>query len=336
MALDYKWGGRDMADQDGLVFAYRIDGEGKGQAIGWDELRAADESEGWTWIHLDRSAERARSWLAEESRIDPLIVSEALLDEETRPRFMATDDGLLLILRGVNLNPGADPEDMVSLRVWAEAGRVISVRQRRLLAVEDLRQAAEATTGPKTPGELIAALADGLVARMDGVISELDDRLDDLEDEVLSSQRVELRAELNALRREGIILRRYIAPQRDALAQLTIAKPSLFKNRHLARLREVADDITRQVESLDAARERAAVVQDELTNRLSEQLNKNMYVLSVIAGIFLPLGFVTGLLGVNVDGIPGAGTPWAFAALCGLMLALVLLEVWLFRRFKWI
>ena len=114
------------------------------------------------------------------------------------------------------------------------------------------------------------------------------------------------------------------------------AKPGLFKNRHLARLREVADDITRQVESLDAARERAAVVQDELMNRMSEQINKNMYVLSVIAGVFLPLGFVTGLLGVNVDGIPGDETPWAFAALCGLMLALVLFEVWLFRRFKWI
>ncbi len=117
---------------------------------------------------------------------------------------------------------------------------------------------------------------------------------------------------------------------------MTVAKPSLFKNRHLARLREVADDITRQVESLDAARERAAVVQDELMNRMSEQINKNMYVLSVIAGVFLPLGFVTGLLGVNVDGIPGDDTPWAFAALCGLMLALVLFEVWLFRRFKWI
>ncbi len=197
-----------MAGQDGLVSAYRIDGEGKGQAIGWDELGAADESEGWTWIHLDRSAERARSWLLEESGIDPLIVSEALLDEETRPRFTAADDGLLLILRGVNLNPGADPEDMVALRIWAEAERVISVRQRRLLAVDDIRRAIEAGRGPKTPGELIATLAEGLVARLNGVISDLDERLDDLEDEVLSSQRGELRGELNALRREDIILRR--------------------------------------------------------------------------------------------------------------------------------
>jgi zinc transporter len=325
-----------MADQNGLVFAYRIDDEGKSRPIGWEELSATDKGEGWLWIHLDRSAPQARKWLAEESGIDPLIVSEALLDEETRPRFTATEDGLLLILRGVNLNPGADPEDMVSIRLWIEAERVISVRQRRLLAVDDLRQAMEEANGPKTPGELVANLADGLVDRMSDVISNLNDRLDDLEDEVVSTQRSELRGELNALRREGIILRRYIAPQRDALSRLTSAKPSLLKKSHLTRLGEVADDITRHVENLDAARERAAVVQDELMNRLSEQLNKNMYVLSIIAGIFLPLGFIVGLLGVNVDGIPGEKTPWAFAALCVLMVGLGVFEVWLFRRFRWI
>jgi len=325
-----------MADHDGLVFAYRIDGEGKGRRIGWEDLRAPDDSGGWLWIHLDRSAPRARKWLAEQSGVDPLIVSEAMLDEETRPRFTATDDGLLLILRGVNLNPGADPEDMVSVRLWVEAGRVISVRLRKLLAVEDLRQAIDEGNGPKSPGELVANLAEGLVERMSGVISDLDERLDDLEDEVLSSQRGELRGELNALRREGIILRRYIAPQRDAFSQLTGAKPGLFKNRHITRLGEVADDITRYVENLEAARERAAVVQDELMNRLSEQLNKNMYVLSVIAAVFLPLGFVTGLLGVNVAGIPGDQAPWAFAALCVAMVVLGAFEVWLFRRLKWI
>ena len=325
-----------MTDQDGLVFAYEIDGEGKGRPIGWEELSATDKSEGWLWIHLDRSAPHARKWLVEESGVDPLLVSEALLDEETRPRFTATEDGLLLILRGVNLNPGADPEDMVSIRLWIEAERVISVRQRRLLAVDDLRQAIEEANGPKTPGELVANLADGLVDRMSIVISDLNDRLDDLEDDVVSTQRRELRGELNALRREGIILRRYIAPQRDALSQLTSTKPSLLKKSHVTRLREVADHITRHVENLDAARERAAVVQDELVNRLSEQLNKNMYVLSIIAGIFLPLGFLTGLLGVNVDGIPGDKTPWAFAALCVFMVAIGVLEVWLFRRFKWI
>jgi zinc transporter len=61
-----------------------------------------------------------------------------------------------------------------------------------------------------------------------------------------------------------------------------------------------------------------------------------MYILSVIAAVFLPLGFLTGLLGINVAGLPGAETPWAFAAVCAILAVLAGLELWLLRRLKWI
>ena len=77
-------------------------------------------------------------------------------------------------------------------------------------------------------------------------------------------------------------------------------------------------------------------MQDELTNRLSEQMNRTMYLLTIVASIFLPLGFITGLLGVNVGGIPGTEEPMGFLALCGLLLLLGLVEYWLFKRLKWI
>lgn len=51
------------------------------------------------------------------------------------------------------------------------------------------------------------------------------------------------------------------------------------------------------------------VMQEELTEKLSEQMNKTMYILTVLAGIFLPITFVTGLLGINVGGIPGTDNP---------------------------
>ena len=71
-----------------------------------------------------------------------------------------------------------------------------------------------------------------------------------------------------------------------------------------------------------AARERAAVTQEELASRVAEQLNQRMYALSIVAGVFLPLSFATGLLGINVAGIPGAETGWAFAAVCGALAVL--------------
>ena len=93
--------------------------------------------------------------------------------------------------------------------------------------------------------------------------------------------------------------------------------------------------MTRYVEDLDAIRERSQIVKDELANILADKLNKNMYVLSVIAAIFLPLGFLTGLLGINLGGMPGAENPDAFWVFSGLLVAVVSLQIWIFKKLDW-
>ena len=91
----------------------------------------------------------------------------------------------------------------------------------------------------------------------------------------------------------------------------------------------------RYVEDLDTIRERAQIVKDELSNMLSDRLNKNLYILSVIAAIFLPLGFLTGLLGINIGGVPGSDNPNAFWIFNAGLLVLISLQIWLFRKLKW-
>jgi len=61
-----------------------------------------------------------------------------------------------------------------------------------------------------------------------------------------------------------------------------------------------------------------------------------MYALTLVATIMLPLGFLAGLLGVNVGGMPGADTSWAFWAVCAMLAAVTIFEVWLFKRLKWL
>ena len=76
-------------------------------------------------------------------------------------------------------------------------------------------------------------------------------------------------------------------------------RPEWLSQSGRQRLREISDRITRFLEEIDTARERAAVINDELASRLSESLNRNMYVLALIAGIFLPLTLITGLLMIS-------------------------------------
>lgn len=323
-----------MSEEEGLICAYDVESGGQGRPIGWQDL-ARPVSRGYRWIHLDLEAEPARSWLRNESGLGALETS-ALLADDTRPRATPMGEGLLLILRGVNLNPGADPEDMVSIRMWADATRIISVRRRRLLAVMDLRERIGAGYGPESVGDFISELAMRLVERMANALGTLDERLDELGDEAASVPASRRRPVLLDVRREAIILRRHLSPQRDALARLTTERIAWLGERERMHLREGLDRTTRYIEDLESTRERAAVLQEELSTRISEQLNQRMYALSIVAGIFLPLSFATGLLGINVGGIPGAQTPWAFAAVCAVLVAFGVFEVWLFRKLRWL
>lgn len=320
-----------------LICAYQFDGRGGGRRMGWEDARSAGGApDAPVWLHLQRDAPGTRQWLEQESGLDE-ILCDALLSDESRPRCEGMGEGLLVSLRGVNLNPGADPEDMVALVLWADARRVISVRRRRIMAVDAMREALEHGNGPATTGNFVARVADGLVERMGPVIDELEDTVDGMEEAIIAGESEGVRLAIAELRRTAIGLRRYIAPQREAMARLlTQQQLGWLSAGDLRLLREVADRILRYVEDLDAARERAQVAQDELTNRLSEQLNRNMYVLSVIAAIFLPLGLITGYLGINVGGIPGSDWKYAFAVVGGALLVIAGLQLWLFRRLKWV
>ena len=323
-----------MVNNDGLIAAYILDGNGGGKRVGWKEIQQWGPTAGLLWVHLNFEAPDAQRWIREESQLED-VVGDALLAEESRPRITTFDDGALVALRGVNLNPEADPEDMVSLRIWAEKNRIITTRRRKLLSVANLCSAIETGKGPRTSGEFLEDVADRLMVRMGGVIDELEDKAAELEEAVLTEESHELRPKLASIRRDAINLRRYMAPQREAIVRLQSEKISWLAEEDRVRLRETYDRLTRYIEDLDAARERAAVTQEELISRLSEQMDNRMYVLSIVAAIFLPLGFLTGLLGINVGGIPGSEYKAAFFVFCLLLVALVVIEVIIFKKKKW-
>lgn len=323
-----------VAEQDGLICAYRFDGKGSATELGWEALEPVAPGS-LVWVHLHLEGSRTQAWLKDHSGLPPLI-AEALTYEEVRPRSTVVGEGMLVTLRGVNLNPGADPEDMVAVRMYVDRDLVVTVRRRRLMAVQDIRDRLAVGKGPKNAGELLAELAARLVERMGPVIDDLDDGIDDIEARAVDAAHAGLRAELWDRRREAIGLRRYIAPQRDAMTRLYAERVDWIDEPSAQRLRECADRVTRYVEDLDAARERATLVQDELNSRMTEHMNRNTYVLSVIAAIFLPLSLITGLLGINVGGIPGEKWEWAFWLVTFGIGACGVGGFFLLRRLRWL
>jgi zinc transporter len=319
-----------------LIHAFEFDGKGGGVPI--DDVKLASKKlkqDQLAWVHLNANKSASREWLENElSYLDPFVV-EALLAEETRPRVTEIGDGAIIILRGVNLNENASPEDMVSIRLWIDKHRIISVQRRQLKAVIDMCDRIETGKGPSNAGEFITMLISRLFERIEPVILGLDDRTDAVEQKILENADQSLRESIIDIRKKTIILRRYMAPQKDTIGHLRSSELPWLNSASKRHLQENYDRVLRYVEDLDAIRERAQIVKDELANILSDRLNKNMYILSVIAAIFLPLGFLTGLLGINVGGIPGADNMEAFWIFCILLAGVVAVQIYIFKKFRW-
>jgi zinc transporter len=296
-------------------------GRGGGETCGAEHLRSGAADDRILWLHFDRKHPTTREWITREAGL-PGIVAEALLTEDTRPRADVHGPGAIIILRGVNLNPGSQPDELISIRMWVEPRRIITLRFPRFQTIADIRQAVDEGRGPATAGQFVVAVAQGLTERLQPALENLADQIDQIEEQSLEDESGALRFTLLSLRRQAIALRRYLGPQREALQHLRDTPQGWLEDADRLALREITDRTTRNVEDLDALRDRAALMREELMSRQTDRMNRTMYVLSMVATIFLPLGLITGLLGINVGGLPGTESPVAFFWVCVLLVAL--------------
>ncbi len=324
-----------MIDQNILVHACLIHGNGKGSLFSLDDIQNWRPDNGLLWIHLDSNHEDAMGWLEKTFNLNP-ITCEALSDESTRPRSVVTDDGMMIILRAVNHNPDQDPEDMVAIRMLFGENFIITTRYRRVLVSQELKELLLTGYGPKTKGDFLTTLLERITDRMSEVILDLDDCTDEMEEDIETADPLELQTKISDIRRSAIHLRRYIAPQRDALSKLIADRIDWIPESDRTRIREVAERTARFVQDIESARDRALISQEEIKSRISNQMNKAMYILAIITAIFLPLTLLTGLLGINVSGIPGAENKWAFSAVTIGLIVIAVMIIAIFKRIKWL
>lgn len=273
---------------------------------------------GFVWLHADG--------MGRDQRMDvpgyvPDMAANALLASETRPRCDGIGEAALINLRGTALDPMDDSDGLVSIRVWVEAKRVTSVSRRRIAALGDVDAAMRA--GRLTDGgDFVAALAHAISTDLDPQVAALGDSLDDCEEMLDDGDIYALRRQIAALRSQAIVLRRFVAPDRDALSAMAQLEFAWISKEDRLHLREASDRFARMAEELEAVRERAALLHEQLTDLRAEMVDRRSLAIAVVAFIFLPLTFVTGLLGMNVDGIPFAHAPWAFWGVVAFCLAI--------------
>lgn len=257
----------------------------------------------------------------------------AMVDEDTQPRASHTPSGTLLILRGVNLGPGEEPEDMISFRLWVTPERIVSTEIRRLEQTDRMVARFRAGEAPESPGDFVLQLIEMLRDASEPVLDEIEERVAAMEEIVATQTRrkaMRSRGDLAAVRQDAILLHRYFAPQALALVALVRAAPPWLTDPH--GLSEHAEGFRRIAADLDSLRQRAQLVAEEISLAAAERTNEIVLILSIIAAVFLPLTFLTGLLGVNLAGIPFASEPWVFWAFCLILAGIGSLTLWLALR----
>lgn len=283
-------------------------GDGPVRALSAEEA-AAYAGPGLVWVHIEDVEDPNLSIL--DGQGIPDVAANALVATETRPRCDRIDEGAILNLRGPGA-PGVDVGDrLVSLRMWVRGGRVNSLTRQPLPAASVVMAKMKAGL-LHDPGDLVAAFARAISAELDPQVAQLGDELDDCESELSGGNVYRLRAAITHIRSEAIAYRRFVAPDRDALQTLAQLDFPWLAEEDRLHIREAADRFARMAEELEAVRERSALLHEQLTDLRAEQVDQRSLLISVFAFIFLPLTFISGLLGMNVKGIPFADEPWAF------------------------
>lgn len=321
-----------------ILQRWYVSGSGKAvnQLVSDNVSSAIDKiKSGYEWVHLDANDPDARQWMVDDSEID-ILATDTMMTADSRPRTIAHDDSLLVNLRGVNLNEGSDVTDMVGIRFFVTKHRVVSIERRALKATHHIVERMKNSNAPATTSGFIAIYALLLSELMGPIITELSDKVDDIENQNEDDLGAFDRTLLSSLRRDVISLRRYVAPQRDALNSFTLQGFKWISERDRLHMRSAADQTTRITEELDVLRERCGVIRDHLTDHRADVMNRNMMLLSIVAAIFLPLGLISGMMGINVGGMPWVDNANGFWFVTAIVVLCALIQLIIFKLAKWI
>ena len=332
----------DTEDGTPLLFARVLDGRGGGRAIDWAGIQnwqpggdGSDPDGKVLWMHLCRTKPGVYEWLQEHVGISE-PTAELLTSDQTRPRAFREGESLVATLRGINFNPGAQPEDMISIQVWSDGVRLITLRRYPLQTPRQVLAQIDNGSGPADAGAIVTELTEAMVARMNASIVDMNEQIDLLEETDMDDDPEAMLEKIASIRRNCLGLQRHMGPQHVALEAISRDAPSWFEHHDRREIAETIARLRRYLDDIDVSKESAVVLMDELRTRALSSNERATYMLTIVAGIFLPLSFLTGLLGINVGGMPGVNDGDGFWWVTAVCVAIIVVLLVIFKRLKWL
>ncbi|MEI6559074.1 MAG: CorA family divalent cation transporter [Rhodospirillaceae bacterium] len=290
----------------GLIAGYTFLPEQRGRRLTWADAQQRETAEDgcFRWLHLNLAMRPARRWLEEASGLPDSVV-EGMLDADPHYHVVSTAQGFLLTLHDVILGQSENPRESTGLiAIWVDRGQMITIRRWPMLCTDRLIKAVEGDDTPASSIDLFLRLFDQIVDTFRKRVVRLRIEIDKDEDKMLAGQTGGLRSHLAGLRREAVAMHRRIVPEFHGINQLAARLPAWVTEDEQAFFRQMIDEVGSLINDIRSAQERTKVLQDEYAAMIAEETNSNLYVLSIVTVIMLPMTFVTGYFGMNTASLP--------------------------------
>ncbi|PLX69395.1 MAG: hypothetical protein C0603_00255 [Denitrovibrio sp.] len=297
-----------------------------------DDINNVPDNRKLHWIHLYRESIDTQKFLY-ESGVDEVII-DRLTDPETRPRVTVFPDGILINIRAVNTCIDSESHEMLSMRMFVQENKIISTSLKHLHVLDEITEIINSNYAPNSISDFVSYIIELITDRIEAYISEERDKVYELEAGDIKEDQPHKQAIISDIRRSLIGFERYLSPQNDVLAKLLNPKISLFNNDDKIAVNECLNNTRRYLEEISSVNTRCHILKDDMHSISNDKINRNMYMLSIVAAVFLPLSFLTGLFCSNVGGIPWAEHPKGFTYFSIILGVFLIAQIFLLRLSK--
>jgi magnesium transporter len=288
------------------------------------------------WIDLPDRSEQTADFLRDRLGFHPLAIEDTIHGRQ-RPKVDSYGDYLFLVFYATGINTERERVALNELDIFLGRRFLVTIHSQPVPEVREV--IARWRAGPsffEDTGALIYALLDSLVDGYFPVLNHFSDRAEGVESDILSETGEQMMQRIFAIRRELVVFRRVVAPQRDVLSTMLRRDLPMVQSDLFPYLQDVHDHTLRAVEEIDALRELLAAALEAHLSAASNQLNQTMRVMTAWTIILATMTVITGIYGMNFDIMPELHVPWAYFGVLGVMLALGGGLLLFFRRLGWL
>lgn len=267
------------------------------------------------------------------------LVLENAVDIHQAPKFEEYENGNFIILQALSFDKAKNIVLKENIAIYFRTSFAFTIQETEDDLFKSVRQRIQAGKGrirQRGADYLVYALIDMIIDNYYTVLDDVENVIEALEDKFIEDSKSVNRSEIHHLKKELLVLRKSIAPLREAINRFAKTESDLVEEKNMLFIRDIYNHTIQIMDLIESYRDVLNGLQDLFLTEVSFKMNQVMQVLTLVSTIFIPLMFLSGLYGMNFDDMPELHWKYGYFGLLGLMLFITIGLLFYFRKKKWI